>query len=106
MPVTKYMNTILNFLSVHMSGVIGAVLASVIPLVITALWHRHRDRRDSEAIYTFMKEPGLDGLYKFRTTHAIASHTKLTSERVETLCSRHPKIRRNQLEKQSWTLSD
>lgn len=96
---------ILNFLSEN--ALASTLVAALIVGAINWVWRLHRDRRDSDAIYTFIMTGSKAATdFSFRSTHAIASHTKLTAERVETLCSRHPKIRRNQGEKELWRLVD
>jgi hypothetical protein len=98
---------ILNFLT-HpwVSTVIAGVTVIAIAWVSSRILKWWRDRRDSEAILTFLTGSTATTDNNFRSTEAIASHTKLTAERVEALCARHPKIRRNRKEKESWTLED
>ena len=98
------MSTILTFLSEN--ALASTLVAAVIVGAIGWVLRSRRNRRDSDAIYIFMNDSKAATDFRFRSTHAIASHTKLTAERVETLCARHPKIRRNQKEKESWTLLD
>lgn len=60
--------------------------------------------RTLRAIYQFLLTSKAGTAFTFRSTEAISSHTKISEERVADLCSNHPKIRRNEKEKQSWTL--
>lgn len=78
---------------------------SGLAVLIGWLYTLYRNHRDSEAILCFLKQPATDTAYSFRSTEAIASKTNLTESRVESLCSKHPKIRRNTKEKQSWSLN-
>jgi hypothetical protein len=82
------------------STLVGAAILGVFGW----LYKKSQDTKDSKAIYAFMITSQSKTGFTFRTTQAIASHTKLTEERVATLCSRHPNIRRNEKELQSWTL--
>lgn len=60
---------------------------------------------DSEEIYQFLLQSQKEGKFGFRSTEAISSHTKLPRERVEELCSKHAKIRRNEKERETWRLT-
>ena len=102
--VIEHMSTILDFLSNN--ALASTLVAAAILAVLGWVWRSGRDRRDSDAIYTFLADSKTATDFSFRSTEAIASRTKLTAERVEVLCARHPKIRRNQKEKESWTLVD
>ena len=82
------------------STLVGAVVVGLAGLG----WSAHRNRRDRRAIYAFLVASTSGTSFSFRSTQAIASHTRLTEDRVEALCSGHPKIRRNEKEKQSWRL--
>jgi hypothetical protein len=61
-----------------------------------------KDWRDGEKIYRLLKS----STDRFRSTHALAAGTRLAESRVAALCSKHSRIRRNELEKQSWRLTD
>jgi hypothetical protein len=98
------MSTIINFISNN--ALISSLIAAAIIGAVTWIWKLERDRKDSNAIYQFLLDSKSSGGFIFRSTHAIASHTKLTEERVAMLCARHPKIHRNEKEKQSWRLSN
>jgi hypothetical protein len=63
-----------------------------------------RDRGDSKRIYDFLLTSQSNTNYTFRSTESISSATKIPEGRVEVLCSRHPKIRRNEKEKQTWKI--
>lgn len=98
------MNNFIEFLSNN--GLISALLAAAILGFVGWLWKKICDSKDSESIYQFLVRSKSETEFNFRSTHAIASHTKLTEERVAILCARHEKIRRNQNEHQSWTLTE
>lgn len=61
--------------------------------------------RDSGAIHEFLLQSKKEGRFEFRSTEAIASHTKLTQGRVEELCASHPNIKRNEKDRQTWHLT-
>lgn len=65
-----------------------------------------RDSRDKEKIYKYLQQSRLNTDYTFRSTEAISSDTKIPENRVAELCSRHPSIKRNEKEKQSWRLTE
>ena len=81
----------------------GLVVAGILA-VVGAAWKWNHDRRDSQIIYDFMRQSKLGTNFEFRSTEAISSATKIPEKRVATLCSKHPKIKRNEKEKQSWKL--
>ncbi len=92
----------LDFLSNNalVSTLIGAAILAAIGWV----WNSSRNRKDSDSVYKFLLTSKSNTGFEFRSTHAIASHTKLPEDRVAALCARHPKIRRNEKEKESWVL--
>ncbi|MFZ6047417.1 hypothetical protein ACFW0H_15025 [Pseudomonas sp. CR3202] len=88
------------------NNLVSALIAAAIIWLIGGSWKWWRDTKDGAAILKFLTKSVADAKNTFRSTEAIASATKLTEERVESLCSKHPKIRRNTKEKQSWRLVD
>ncbi len=86
------------------------LLSSVGAAAIVALagggWKWWHDRRDAGKIYDFLVASRSSTSHTFRSTEAIAAHTSISEKRVAHLCSKHPKIRRNEKEKQSWRLHD
>jgi hypothetical protein len=98
------MSTVFKFISNN--TLIAAPITAAILAAVGGIWKWWRDRRDSDTIYKFMLDSKSRTDFDFRSTSAIASHTKLPPERVAALCARHPKIRRNEKEKESWTLLD
>jgi hypothetical protein len=95
--------SILTFVSNN--ALASAIAAGVILAAVGGIWKWWRDRRDSNTIYEFLVGSKSKTGFGFRTTEAISSHTKISETRVAELCSRHPDIRRNEKEKQSWTLA-
>jgi prenyltransferase beta subunit len=84
----------------------STLAAAVILAIVSGIWKWHRDHRDSKKIYDFMMKSKTETDYVFRSTEAISSHTKISENRVAELCSKHPKIKRNEKEKQSWRVVD
>ena len=93
---------------------LNSAVARIVAALVTAaiIWcigwgtKRWRDRRDSARIYNFLVTSKSEGKVRFRSTHAIAKHTKLPADRVAKLCAHHPKIRRNEKEKELWRLDE
>ena len=83
------------------SSLVGAAIIGLIGLV----WKARRDKADGNRIYQFLLASKAESEFKFRSTEAIASNTGLSEERVAHLCAKHCNIRRNEKEKQSWTLA-
>lgn len=96
------MSTILDFISNN--GLVSALIAAAVSAIIGGAWKWRRDHEDSQVIYNFLLTSETRTIFSFRSTEAISSHTKLPEERVADLCSKHPKIRRSEKEKQSWAL--
>lgn len=85
---------------------VAALAAAAIIGLFGWAWRAWHNRKDSKAIYDFLVTSKSGTSYSFRSTEAISSHTKIPEERAAMLCSRHPNIRRNEMEKQSWALVD
>ncbi len=83
---------------------LAALAILIVSGVFAAAMKWYRDRRDGKKIYTFLLHSKAGTDWTFRSTHAISSHTKISESRVEVLCSKHPKIKRNEKEMQSWKL--
>lgn len=98
------MRTMLDF--VTNNTLVAALVAAAIIGLIGWGSKRYRDKTDGDVIYSFLRQSMVDAEFRFRTTHAIVSHTHIPERRVADLCARHPKIRRNEHEKESWTLVD
>ena len=83
---------------------LSTLVAAALLGLVACVTKRLRDRRDSRKIYEFLRQSKLNTDFRFRSTEAISSATKIPEERIERLCSRHNKIKRNEKEKQSWQL--
>ena len=96
------MSTILETISNNqlVSGLVVAAVAAI----VGAAWKWKHDRKDSGKIYDFLLKSKSGTDFTFRSTEAISSATKIPEKRVALLCSKHPKIKRNEKEKQSWKL--
>ena len=96
------MNWLLKFMSENAlaSSLVAAALVGVVGWALKS----RRDNKDSETIYQYLVSSQSETEYRFRSTEAISSRTHIPETRVAALCARHPKIRRNEKEKQSWTL--
>lgn len=86
------------------NALVSALIAAAVIAAARGGWKWWHDRKDSQAIYNFLLTSKAGTSFSFRGTEAISSHTKLSEKRVADLCSKHPKIRRNEKQKQSWTL--
>ncbi len=89
---------------ISQNALVSAILAGLILALIAWLVAYARARRDRSAIHAFLQRSTADGQFTFRTTHAIAAATKIPEARVAELCSRHPNIKRNEQERQSWRI--
>jgi hypothetical protein len=96
------MKAVLDFISNN--NLASALIAALVVAAAGGVWKWCHDHQDSKKIYDFMANSGSSTDFTFRSTQAISSNTKIPETRVAKLCSRHPKIRRNENEKQSWTL--
>ena len=81
------------------NSLVSALIAAVILAAFGGAWKWFRDWRDSKKIYNFMLTSKTETEFTFRATAAISSHTKIPESRVAELCSKHPKIKRNEKEK-------
>lgn len=89
---------------ISQNALVSAVLAGLILALVAWLIAYARARRDRSSIHAFLRRSAEDGEFTFRTTHAIAAATKIPEARVAELCSRHPNIKRNEQERQSWRI--
>lgn len=96
------MSAMLEFISNN--PLVSTLIAAAVVGIVGGGWKRWHDRNDSQTIYNFLLSSKTGTDFIFRSTEAISSHTKIPEKRVADLCTRHPKIRRNEKEKQSWTL--
>jgi len=79
------------------SAIVAGLILAGLPWTIKKL----KDKLDSYRIYIFIR----DSEKKFRTTHAISSAKHIRELRVAELCGRDKRIKRNELEKQSWRIA-
>lgn len=86
------------------NGLISALIAAVILTAFAGAWNWFRDWRDSRKIYNYMLKSKNETEFTFRATEAISSDTKIPENRVAALCSKHPKIKRNEKTKQTWQI--
>lgn len=98
------MNDIIKFCSEN--ALVSSIVAAAILGGIAWLWKWKSDSKDNQAIYDFLQQSRTSTGWDFRTTHAISSTTKIPEDRVSALCGKHPKIRRNQKELQSWCIDE
>jgi hypothetical protein len=96
------MKAVLDFISNN--NLASALIAALVAAAAGGVWKWWHDCRDSKKIYDVMANSRSSTGFTFRSTQAISSGIKIPETRVEKLCSKHPKIRRNEKEKQSWTL--
>jgi hypothetical protein len=96
------MSTILDTISNNQ--VLSGLAVAVILALVGACLKWNRDRRNSQKIYDFMLESQSKTGFTFRSTEAISSATKIPEKRVASLCIKHPNLKRNEKQKQSWKL--
>ena len=80
-------------------------------LVLAAKYSAHAkifscvsQRESATSLASLLRQSTEDGQFTFRTTHAIAAATRIPEACVAELCSRHPNIKRNERERQSWRI--
>lgn len=94
------MPDVLNFISNN--NIASGLIAAIVFTTFCSLWKWLKDRKDSKKIYEFIVDSRTGTDFTFRSTEFISSHTKIPEDRVAELCSKHPKIKRNEQAKQSW----
>lgn len=92
------------FIYISNNSLVSALVAALILAVFAGAWKWFRDWRDSRKVYNFLLKSKNETKFTFRATEAISSDTKIPESRVADLCSKHPKIKRNEKEKQSWQI--
>ena len=78
----------------------SAIVAGLILAGLAWIIKKLKDKSDSKRIYKFIS----DSDQTFRTTAAISSATHIPESRVAELCSKDKRVKRNELEKQSWRI--
>ncbi len=101
---SEYMIDLLKFVSNN--SLIAALISAIVIGISTWQYNIRRDYCDSKKIYNFLASSKETSEFKFRSTEAIAANTQISEVRVAKLCASHPKIRRNEKEKQSWRLDE
>jgi len=79
---------------------VSAIVAGLILAALAWIVKKLKDRSDSQRIYRFIS----DSEQTFRTTAAISSATHIPESRVAELAPEDKRIKRNELEKQSWRI--
>jgi hypothetical protein len=83
---------------------VSAIIAGLILAGIFWLIKEVKDKKDGQTIYQFLLDSEKETDHTFRSTVAISSATGIPELRVAELCGRNKKIKRNELEKQSWKI--
>ena len=87
------------------TGAAGGASAGIILASLKALHEGHLKRRDLKRVVGWLeKVSSPEGAEPWRSTHAIASYTNLTEDRVRYVCSSSEKIVRSSKKKESWGL--
>lgn len=89
-----------------MDDIFGALGVAAIIGSVGWLWRTYQNGKDLKLIYDFLKSSTNNTEYVYRSTEAISSETNLTENRVESLCAKTPKIKRNTKQRQSWKLNE
>uniref|UniRef100_UPI0035B02CC4 hypothetical protein n=1 Tax=Hylemonella sp. TaxID=2066020 RepID=UPI0035B02CC4 len=84
----------------------STLIAAILIGAVGGLWRLYRNARDSKRIYEYLVHSASNTDYVFRSTQAISTNTRIPESRVVDLCIKHPNIKRNEKEKQSWRLAD
>ncbi len=83
------------------NGIVQSVLAAIIFAALVWGFKKMHFWLDERKICAFIKNSKAT----FRSTEAIVSHTNMEVSRVQLVCSRSKRIRRNTREKESWCLA-
>jgi hypothetical protein len=86
------------------NAIVGIIVSLIVAFIIWTI-QKFREKRAEEKIISFMNESAKITSWKFRSTPAISSHTNISSEKIEKICSKSKKIKRNEKEKESWKLT-
>ncbi len=84
----------------------AAGVAIIVAIAGALIWifKWFRDKRDRDMIHKFLRRSTKERGWVFRSTHAIASATRMPKNRVSKLCRQDKRIKRNDKEKESWRL--
>lgn len=86
------------------NGIVQGVLATIIGVIILGVFGWLKFKRDEKIVTEFLKKAEVETGHAFRSTHAISSAIDLSHERIKKVCSKSPKIKRDEKEKESWKL--
>jgi len=86
-------------------GIVIGVSAGVAIQIINFVSKYINFYQEEKIIVDFLKESIKSSKYTFRSIIIICNAVNLPEERVRYICSRSKKIRRNEKEKESWTLN-
>lgn len=97
------MDKLLDFVT---NNNLSSALSTIAIILALIFWvvSKYKNLSDSKKIYEFLLNSATKTDYTFRSTQVISSNTKIAESRVEELCIKHPKIKRNENEKQSWRI--
>lgn len=84
----------------------ATLIGAAIIWAVKITWQRCTRWAQERRVISVLKSSADAGVYKFRTTEAIAAKAKLSEARVVDICSTHKLIHRNTGLKQSWRLQD
>jgi hypothetical protein len=84
--------------------VIMIVFATLVVVVILALFGWFKFKRDEKIVMEFLKNSGVEPHDDFTTTTAIASATRLSETRIRRVCSMSAMISRNRQDRETWKL--
>ena len=76
---------------------LSAIAAAICMAALHMLFNRINDHTETKKIIEFLR---TDASYVFRSTHAISAATNLPKARVEALCARSKRIKRNEKNQQ------
>lgn len=86
--------------------IVQGVLAALIGVIILGIFGWLKFKRDEKIVIDFLKNSGVEiPDESSSTTHAIASATKLSQQRVSKVCRKSARIRSSKKQKGCWKLS-
>ena len=87
------------------TGTAGGASAGIILALLKALHDGYLKRRDTKRVIGWLEKVSDPAqAAPWRSTHAIASYTNLTEDRVRYICSESEKIVRSSGERETWGL--
>ncbi len=85
-------------------GIFGGLFSGIGIWLLDRLGKLRDFTKDENSIVTFLTKHINETDFIFNTTYRISSEVNLTESRVNEICSRSTKIRRNQKNKETWTI--